>query len=233
MENMKTHVEHAVEIAVGSEHRVSGLLISPPRARACFVFAHGAGAGMTHPFMDAMAKGLGQAAIATLRYQFPYMQSRSRRPDPPALCHATVGAAVNEAAYRLPGLPLIAGGRSFGGRMSSQAQAKSPLPGVLGLAFLGFPLHPAKQPAAQRAEHLLQVSVPLLFMQGTRDEMAELTLLRALVARLGERATLQLTDNANHSFAVPARSGRTQAQVIAGLVDSFSNWTDSLLPRKA
>src|SRR5262249_51168001 len=159
----------------------------PPGARACFVFAHGAGAGMTHPFMEAMAKGLDETGIATLRYQFPYMQKRSRRPDPPALCHATLRAAVDEAAHLLPGLPPLAGGRSFGGRMSSQAQAKSPLPGVLGLAFLGFPLHPPKQPSDQRAAHLLEVSVPLLFMQGTRDEMAELSLLQGLVARLGER----------------------------------------------
>jgi uncharacterized protein len=222
-----------IQIAVGSEHRVSGLAMTPPGARACFVFAHGAGAGMMHPFMEAMATGLGESGIATLRYQFPYMEKRSRRPDPPALCHATVRAAVDEAARILPGLPLIAGGRSFGGRMSSQAQAKSPLPGVLGLAFLGFPLHPPKQPSDQRAAHLLEVSVPLLFMQGTRDEMAELTLLRELVARLGKRATLRLTDNANHSFAVPARSGRTQAQTIGELVNTLSDWTDSLLPRKA
>src|SRR5262249_38327466 len=155
--------------------------------------------------------------IATLRYQFPYMQKGSRRPDPPALCHATVRAAVDEAARILPGMPLIAGGRSFGGAVRPKAQAETPLPGVLGLALLGCPLHPPKQPSEQRAAHLLEVSVPLLFMQGTRDEMAELTLLRELVARLGRRATLRLTDNANHSFAVPARSGRTQAQIIGEL----------------
>jgi uncharacterized protein len=222
-----------IQIAVGNDQSVSALAMTPTGARACFVFAHGAGAGMTHPFMEAIAKGLDETGIATLRYQFPYMQKGSRRPDPPALCHATVRSAVAEAARILPGLPLIAGGRSFGGRMSSQAQAKSPLPGVLGLAFLGFPLHPPKQPSEQRAAHLLEVSLPLLFMQGTRDEMAELTLLQELVARLGKRATLRLMDNANHSFAVPARSGRTQAQIIGELVNTLSDWTDSLLPRKA
>jgi predicted alpha/beta-hydrolase family hydrolase len=188
---------------------------------------------MTHPFMEAVAEGLDERGVATLRYQFPYMENRSRRPDPPALCHATVRAAVDEAARILPDLPLIAGGRSFGGRMSSQAQAKSPLPGVLGLAFLGFPLHPPKQPSEQRAAHLLEIRVPLLFMQGTRDELAELALLEAVVARLHERATLRLTENANHAFAVPARSGRTQAQVISELVGGLSDWINSLLPRKA
>jgi predicted alpha/beta-hydrolase family hydrolase len=188
---------------------------------------------MTHPFMETMAMGLGETGIATLRYQFPYMESRSRRPDPPALCHATVRAAVGEAARLLPGLPLIAGGRSFGGRMSSQAQAKSPLPSVLGLAFLGFPLHPAKQPCDERAQHLLEVNVPLLFLQGTRDELADVTLLRAVVARLGQRATLHLTENANHSFEVPARSGRNRSQVSGELVRTLSDWADSLLPRKA
>jgi len=230
---MKTDAVHALEISVGSDRQVSGLALTPAQARACFVFAHGAGAGMTHPFMEAMAKGLDERGIATLRYQFPYMQNRSRRPDPPELCHATVRAAVNAAARLVPGLPLIAGGRSFGGRMSSQAQAKSPLPGVQGLAFLGFPLHPAKQPSDQRAGHLLEVRVPLLFMQGTRDELAELDLLRTVVARLGERATLRLTEGADHSFKVPARSGRTQAQLISELAGTLSDWTDSLLPGKA
>jgi predicted alpha/beta-hydrolase family hydrolase len=230
---MKSNAARTVEIAVGPERHVSGLLMTPTEARACYVFAHGAGAGMTHPFMQAMAQGLCETGVATLRYQFPYMESRSRRPDLPALCHATVRAAVDEATRLLPGLPLIAGGRSFGGRMSSQAQAKSPLPDVLGLAFLGFPLHPAKQPSAERAEHLLEVNLPLLFLQGTRDELADLGLLQAVIARLGERATLRLTDNANHSFQVPARSGRTAAEVIEDLVRTLSDWTDSLLPRKA
>ncbi len=222
----------APSIAVGDQHRVSALHRMPSEARACFVFAHGAGAGMTHPFMEAVATGLASKGIATLRYQFPYMENHSRRPDPPALCHATVRAAVAEAARRSPGLPLFAGGRSFGGRMTSQAQAKEPLAGVRGLAFLGFPLHPPKEPSTERAEHLSQVSVPLLFLQGTRDEMAELGLLRPLVERLGERASLQLTDNANHSFHVPARTGRTDGQVIDELVQTMTNWMDCVLARK-
>jgi predicted alpha/beta-hydrolase family hydrolase len=218
--------------AVGEQHRVSALTLTPVSARAGFVFAHGAGAGMTHPFMTSVAKGLAEVGIATLRFQFPYMESRSRRPDPPALCHATVAAAVAEAARTWNGLPLIAGGRSFGGRMSSQAQAKSALPGVLGLAFLGFPLHPAKRPSDERAQHLFEVNVPLLFLQGTRDELADLSLLQTLVERLGARATLKLTENANHSFQVPARSGRTAAQIIDELVQALRAWMDSLLPRK-
>ncbi len=222
-----------MRIAVDDGHRVSALAITPPGARACYVFAHGAGAGMTHPFMEAIARSLADKGIATLRYQFPYMEGRSRRPDPPALCHATVRAAVAEATRLNPGLPLVAGGRSFGGRMTSQAQAKSPLPEVLGLAFLGFPLHPPKQLSSERGEHLSQVTVPLLFLQGTRDEMADLPLLRALVGRLGQRGTLKLTDNADHSFHVPARSGRTQEQVIDDLAGSLSDWIDSLIPRKA
>src|SRR5690242_3398920 len=155
---------------------------------------------MTHPFMQAIATGLGQAGIATLRFQFPYMEARARRPDPPALCHATVRAAVAEATRASNGLPLIAGGRSFGGRMSSQAQAKSALPGVLGLAFLGFPLHPARQPADERAQHLFEVKIPLLFLQGDRDELADLSLLQPVLERLGPRATLKLIPNANHSY---------------------------------
>jgi predicted alpha/beta-hydrolase family hydrolase len=184
---------------------------------------------MTHPFMEAIAAGLGEVGIATLRFQFPYMERRSRRPDPPALCHATVRAAVAEATRVSSGLPLIAGGRSFGGRMSSQAQAKSPLPGVLGLAFLGFPLHPAKRPSDERAQHLFEVATPLLFLQGDRDELADLGLLQTLVGRLGPRATLKLVENANHSFRVPARTGRSESQVIIGLVNTFSDWTGTVI----
>jgi uncharacterized protein len=220
-------------IVVGDTHRVSALTVIPPSARACFVFAHGAGAGMRHPFMEAIAFGLGAAGIGTVRFQFPYMEGHSRRPDPPALCHATVRAAVAQAAQLAHGLPLIAGGRSFGGRMSSQAQARSALPGVLGLAFLGFPLHPAKRPSAERAQHLFELTVPLLFLQGTRDEMADVDLLRTLVGRLGTRATLKLTQDANHSFQVPARSGRVQAQVIDELVHNLSDWVDSVIARNA
>src|ERR1051325_73152 len=149
--------------------RVSGLLLVPPKACACFVFAHGAGAGMAHPFMAAVAHGLGGGEIATLRYQFPYMEKRGKRPDPPQVAHAAVRAAVAEARGRLPKLPLIAGGKSFGGRMTSQAQATAPLEGVVGLAFFGFPLHPAKKPSRERAAHLSDVTIPMLFLQGTRD----------------------------------------------------------------
>ena len=199
-----------------------------PRAapRAAFVFAHGAGAGMAHPFMTAIAAALVGRGIASLRYQFPYMEQGSKRPDRPAVAHATVRAAVAEATRQLPGLPLIAGGKSFGGRMTSQAQASAPLPGVGGLAFLGFPLHPAGRPADERAAHLSDVQVPMLFLQGSRDELADLALLRPVIARLASRATLEIFDDADHSFHVPARSGRRDADVRADLVDRLLAWID-------
>src|SRR5580693_2132717 len=174
-----------LEIAIAKSGSVSGLLTRPAQARACFVFAHGAGAGMTHPFMETFAAGLGERGIATLRYQFPYMEKGSRRPDPPAIAQAAVRAAVAEAGLSCPGLPLIAGGKSFGGRMTSQAQAVAPLAGVRGLAFLGFPLHPAGKPSSERAKHLAEVHVPMLFVQGTRDNLAEMSLLVPVVASLG------------------------------------------------
>jgi predicted alpha/beta-hydrolase family hydrolase len=210
-------------------HRVSALSIVPPTARACYVFAHGAGAGMAHPFMQAIAVRLAQADIASLRFQFPYMERGSRRPDPPALCHATVRAAVAEASRLTPELPLIAGGRSFGGRMSSQAQAITPLPRVLGLAFLGFPLHPAGKPSEERARHLFDIHLPMLFLQGERDELASLTLLPSLIARLGERATLGLIAGADHSYKVPARTGRRATQIHDELVGALSDWIGSLI----
>jgi predicted alpha/beta-hydrolase family hydrolase len=197
-----------------SRQRVSGLWLQPPGARVCFVLAHGAGAGMDHPSMKTVAMELGARGMATLRYQFPYMERGSRRPDPPELCHATVRAAVGEATRRAPELALIAGGRSFGGRMTSQTQAKSPLPGVRGLAFLAFPLHPAGKPADERARHLSDITIPLLFLQGTRDELADLNLLRPLVERLGPRATLRLFEDADHSFHVPARTGRPASRTL-------------------
>ena len=206
------------------------VLDAPAGARAGYVFAHGAGAGMAHPFMSHVAQGLAERGIATLRYQFPYMERGSKRPDAPATAHAAVRAAVAEAARRLPGLPLIAGGKSFGGRMTSQAQALEPLPGVIGLAFLGFPLHPAGKPADERAKHLFDVNVPMLFPQGTRDELADLSLLQPLVAKLGTRATLKLFDDADHSFHVPARSGRKDAQVMAEMLDAFASWLDAITP---
>jgi predicted alpha/beta-hydrolase family hydrolase len=186
--------------------------------------AHGAGAGMAHPFMTALANDLASRAIATVRYQFPYMERGSKRPDSPKVAHATVRAAVAEASRLTPGLALIAGGRSFGGRMTSQAQAASPLPGVRGLAFVGFPLHPAGQPSDERAVHLADVQVPLLFLQGTRDELADLPLLARLAERLGPRATLTLFDEADHSFHVPARTGRKDADVRAEMADALAGW---------
>ncbi len=207
---------------------VSGLWLTTPIRRACYVLAHGAGAGMTHPFMAGIALGLVERGIATLRYQFPYMERGSKRPDTPALAHATVRAAVAEAARLMPGLPLVAGGKSFGGRMTSQAQAGAPLPGVRGIAFLGFPLHPAGKPGSERGAHLFQVDLPMLFLQGTRDELADLGLLESLTRQLGGRATLRLFEDADHSFHVPARSGRKDADVLADLLDALTHWVDTV-----
>jgi len=179
---------------------------------------------MTHPFMQAIAEGFAERGIATLRYQFPYMEAGRKRTDPPALAHATVGAAVAQAQRRFPNLPLVAGGKSFGGRMTSQTQAAAPLPGVRGLVFLGFPLHPAKQPSRDRAKHLAEVQVPMLFLQGARDALAELDQLEPVCAALGSRATLRLFEHADHSFHVPARTGRKDAEVRAELLDAAAEW---------
>jgi predicted alpha/beta-hydrolase family hydrolase len=219
---------HAVTLQVSESCSVSGLLDLPANGRACFVFAHGAGAGMQHPSMASVADDLSQQGIASLRYQFPYMERGSRRPDPPALCHATVRAAVAEAARLAPGLWLVAGGRSFGGRMTSQAQALAPLAGVAGLAFLAFPLHPAGRPAQERAEHLADVEIPMLFLQGTRDELASLELLEPVVQRLGPRATLKLLQEADHSFHVRASSGRRDPDVREELILALVQWIDGL-----
>jgi len=215
--------------AVNGGERVSALLDVPEDARACYVLAHGAGAGMAHPFMAAIASALGRHGIATLRYQFPYMEQRSKRPDPPKVAHAAVRAAVEEAARRLPRIPLFAGGKSFGGRMTSQAQAVSPLPDVRGLVFLGFPLHPAGRPSDERGAHLFDVRIPMLFLQGTRDALAELSLLQPLVIRLGSRATLALIQNADHSFHVPARRGGKDSNAIAGVADSLATWIEKAI----
>jgi hypothetical protein len=185
---------------------------------------------MEHPFMAAIATGLSELRIATLRYQFPYMERGSRRPDVPELCHATVRAAVTEASRLTPGLPLIAGGKSFGGRMTSQAQARSPLPGVRGLAFFGFPLHSAGRPSSDRARHLFEVGIPMLFLQGTRDELADLKSMQALTGQLGERATLKLFQEADHSFHVPARTGRKDPEVRSELLQDLAGWVESLIP---
>lgn len=221
---MKTAGPQALEIAVGSAGSVSALLIRPANARACFVFAHGAGAGMTHSFMEAAAQGLAERGVASLRYQFPYMEKGSRRPDPPAIAQAAVRAAVAEAARRCAGLRLIAGGKSFGGRMTSQAQAAAPLAGVDGLAFFGFPLHPAGKPSDDRAKHLTEIKIPMLFLQGTNDKLAELTLLEPVVRSLGRSASLHRVEAADHSFHVPARSGRNDREVMGEILDAFAGW---------
>jgi predicted alpha/beta-hydrolase family hydrolase len=213
--------------AVGDTQRVSALLQAPTGSRACYVLAHGAGAGMAHPFMTAMANELATRGVATLRYQFPYMENGSKRPDAPKIAHAAVRAAVGEAGRLLPQLPLVAGGKSFGGRMTSQAQAAAPLANVRGLAFLGFPLHPAKQPSNDRARHLADVQVPMLFLQGTRDELADLQLVQDLACTLGPRATLELIIDADHSFHVRKSSGSTDAQVIGRLADLLAAWIDA------
>ncbi|MGB2659008.1 MAG: alpha/beta family hydrolase [Pseudolabrys sp.] len=206
----------------------------PARARACYVLAHGAGAGMDHPFMVAVATELARRGIATLRYQFPYIERGARRPDPPQLAQTTVRAAVAAALRLLPELPLIGGGKSFGGRMTSQTQAKTSLQGVRGLAFLGFPLHPAGHPSQNRAEHLFEVQIPMLFLQGTRDTLASLDQLEPLCKKLGGRATLKLLADADHSFHVPARTGRNDVQVLGDALDALAAWFDSVItpPRK-
>jgi len=217
-----------VTVQVNESCTVSGLFDLPANARACFVFAHGAGAGMNHASMASVADDLSRQGVATLRYQFPYMERRSRRPDPPALCHATVRAAVAEATRLAPGLRLVAGGRSFGGRMTSQAQALAPLPNVAGLAFLAFPLHPAGRPSQERAEHLSNVDIPMLFLTGTRDDLATLELLQPFVQRLGSRATLKLLQDADHSFHVRASSGRRDPDVRQEFVSTLVDWISGL-----
>jgi predicted alpha/beta-hydrolase family hydrolase len=218
-----------VAITVDGGRRVSGLLQAAPNARACFVMAHGAGAGMTHPFMAAIASGLVERGISTLRYQFPYMEEGSKRPDIPAVAHAAVCAAVAEASRLIPELPLFAGGKSFGGRMTSQAQAESPLPGVRGLVFLGFPLHPPGRPSDERAEHLFKVKIPMLFLQGSRDEFANLDLLQPIIQRLGGQATLKLFAEADHSFHAPKRAGRSDAETRTEMLDGIANWMEIVL----
>jgi len=220
-----------------SEHRipvgepipdVSALLVRPPAATTLYVLAHGAGAGMRHPFLERMAEALAERGIATLRYQFPYMERKARRPDPPAVATATVRAAVALAHRLSPELPLIAGGKSFGGRMTSTAQAEAPLPDVRGLAFLGFPLHPPGKPAVTRGEHLDAVRVPMLFLQGDRDEFAEPILLRQVLRKLGSRATLHLVHNGDHSFSVPKKSGRSADDIFAELSKTIADWAGGL-----
>ena len=213
-----------ISIGVGNDMTVSGLLQSPPEPFAAYVFAHGAGAGMAHPFMAAVAEGLAARGVATLRYQFPSMEQGKKRTDPPAVAHAAVRAAVGQAARHFGALPLFAGGKSFGGRMTSQAQALNPLPRVAGLVFVGFPLHPADAPATQRAEHLRDVQVPMLFVQGTRDALADLDSIRSVVSMLGPNATLMEIAEADHGFHVLRRSGRNDEQVLQELLDGIAGW---------
>ena len=213
-----------VTIRVDPDRTVSGLWTRPAAATAALVLAHGAGAAMTHKSMVAIAEGLAERDIASLRYNFPYMERGSKRPDAPALAHATVRAAVAEAARLAPELPLFAGGRSFGGRMTSQAQALEPLPGVRGLVFFAFPLHAPGKPGVERAGHLAEITVPLLFLQGSNDEFAQLDLLQATVAGLGNPAQLKLIEGVDHSFHIAARSGRKDAEVMAEFLDASRDW---------
>jgi len=211
-------------IAIPGAEPVSGLWQGRAAPTAALVLAHGAGAGMTHKAMAAIADGLEARGVATLRYQFPYMEKGGKRVDPPPVAHAAVRAAVAEANRRAGALPLFAGGKSFGGRMTSQAQAKSPLPSVRGLVFFAFPLHPAGKPSEDRAQHLAEVAVPMLFLQGTNDALADLALLRHTVAGLADRATLELVEDADHSFHVPAKTGRRDPEVLAQALDRVAAW---------
>ena len=219
--------ETQLSIPVG-DGSVSALLIRPDDAKALYVFAHGAGAGMMHKNMASNAEGLAERGIATLRYQFPYMEKGSKRLDPPRIAHAAVRAAAAKAAEIVPDLPMFAGGRSFGGRMTSQAQALQPLPGVRGLAFIGFPLHPAGKPGIERAAHLSDVNVPMLFVSGSRDALAEMELLKPVVSGLAARASLYVIADADHSLKVPAKSGRSPAQAEAEALDAIADWMKAL-----
>jgi predicted alpha/beta-hydrolase family hydrolase len=218
-----------VILAVGDDLRVSGLLQRPPDARALFLLGPGAGAGMRHAFLSGLSAALATRGIASLRYQFPYMERNSRRPDAPAVCHATIRAATAWAGEFEPALPLLAGGKSFGGRMTSQAQALAPLPGVRGLAFLGFPLHPPKKPSLTRADHLSKIRIPMLFVQGTRDALAEVELIHRATEALADRASLTMIDGADHAFHVPARSGRNDADVLCAIAEALERWVASAL----
>ncbi len=217
-----------LQFAVEGAGEVSALLLLPAEARVMLALAHGAGAGMAHPFLAALAAELAAVRVATLRYQFPYMEQRRRVPDPPAVLAATVRAAVRIAAEAAPGLPLIAGGKSMGGRMTSQAAAQQLLEGVRGLAFFGFPLHPPNKPSTKRAEHLAKVQVPMLFLQGTRDTLADLTLLKPICDSLGSRATLHIIETADHSFHMLKKSGKTDADALRELAQTAASWAENL-----
>jgi len=207
---------------------VSALLTRPDHARACYILAHGAGADMRHAFMEKVAAGLAERGIATLRFNFLYMEKKQGRPDQPAIAHAAVRAAVEEAARLCPGVTLVAGGKSFGGRMTSQAQSKAALPDVKGLAFLGFPLHADKKPSAERAEHLAHIDIPMLFLQGTRDGLADLSILKPVIETLGAMAKLHEIAGGDHSFAVLRKSGRTNEEALTEVLDTLAAWIDDL-----
>ncbi|MEY9181115.1 putative alpha/beta-hydrolase family hydrolase [Bradyrhizobium sp. USDA 326] len=207
---------------------VSAILTQPDRARACYVLAHGAGADMRHSFMEKVAEGLASRSIATFRFNFPYMERKQGRPDQPAVAHAAIRAAAAEAARLCPGVKLVAGGKSFGGRMTSQAQSKAALPDVKGLAFLGFPLHADKKPSSERAEHLAGIAIPMLFLQGTRDGLADLSYLKPVVEKLGPKATLHEIEGGDHSFAVLKKSGRSNDEALTEVLDTLATWIDEL-----
>ncbi len=216
--------QQQLTLALDGDATVSALWLAPPNAKALYVFAHGAGAGMAHKSMAAIADGLAERGVATLRYNFLYMERGSGRPDSPALAHQAVRAAVAKANELTPTLPLFAGGKSFGGRMTSQAQALAPLTNVRGLIFFAFPLHPAGKPGDERAKHLDDVAIQMLFLQGTNDALASLDLLKPVAKRLGKRATLTLFEHADHSFHAPAKSGRKDAEVLAEILDTAAKW---------
>jgi hypothetical protein len=221
-----------IQLAIGSD-RVSALVTTPTEPVAALVLAHGAGAGMRHPFLATIAAALGDRGIAVLRYQFPYMEAKKSRTDSPAVATLAVERATLAAHERWPNLPLVAGGKSFGGRMTSTAASTGRLPHVRGLVFFGFPLHPPKRPAATRADHLDQVSQPMLFLQGTRDDLADLELIREVIGRLGDRATLHVVPGADHSFAVLKSSGRTTADALAEVVETAAGWIGELASKTA
>ncbi len=218
---------HDLALRVSETDQVSARLVRPPDAHFLYLLAHGAGAGMRHPFMEDIAHLLADRSVATLRYQFPYMEAGRPRPDSPARAEATVRAAAEFALELAPDLRIIAGGKSYGGRMTSTAQAKSPLPGVRGLAFLGFPLHAPAKPSDKRAEHLTDILVPMLFMQGTRDPLADLSLLRPVTERLFN-ATVHVVPEGDHSFKVPKRTGRTVDDIMTELADTVAGWVTGI-----
>lgn len=225
---MPAPARRSLKFDVGERGKVSAILLRPASARTLYVIAHGAGAGMRHAFLESIAAALAHVDVATFRYQFPYMEKGKKGVDRPPVAVATVRAAVAAAAAAAPGLPIVAGGKSFGGRMTSTAAAESPLEGVVGLAFLGFPLHPPGRPGTERAAHLAEITVPMLFMQGTRDSFARKELLESVVKPLRKTATLHWIEDADHGFKVPKRTGRTQDDVIAELAQTVSGWTESL-----